>query len=149
MNYYGPAALFGVIIGAAILLDDLLASEQQQSSKTPDTAGINVSRATVESNELSENISEPVRPIGQVAPSPRPSTLASRPSGAPTTVEASLTGREAPEIALAIRTIIEKARAEGRQPDPKELEAAVRATQQGERFRARAEMGIAGEPMIP
>ena len=126
MSQYGPAALVGVLIGGAILLDDYVGPEPRQQTmmkmhtidaSAPGHKGIWIEKGGEEVIELHEDVSMTVTVEDDEVDG----------NGDIMVVEVQVDGAETAALAETVRAIVEKAKADGMKPDPEELKAAVMA----------------------
>ena len=144
MNQYGPAALVGVLIGGAILLDDYIGPEPRQQTmmkmhnidaSAPGHKGIWIEKGGDEIMELHEEVSMVlIKEDGEVNGDEDMMVVQVEVDGAETTM-----------LAETVRAIVEKAKAEGTKPDPEELKAAVMALVDGEDGAVTVDVDIAIE----
>ena len=126
MSQYGPAALVGVLIGGAILLDDYVGPEPRQQTmmkmhtidaSAPGHKGIWIEKGGEEVIELHEDVSMTVTVEDDEVSG----------NGDIMVVEVQVDGAETAALAETVRAIVEKAKADGMKPDPEELKTAVMA----------------------
>ena len=131
MSQYGPAALVGVLIGGAILLDDHIGPEPRQQTmmkmhtidaSAPGHKGIWIEKGGDEIMELHEEVSMVVTVKDDEINGDEDVMV----------VQVQVDGAETAMLAETVKAIVEKAKAEGMKPDPEELRAAVMALVDGE-----------------
>jgi len=136
-SHYGPALLLGALIGGAILLDDVITPDHQGSTprvairhhgegdlspaaldanKDHNVWAIKTDDGTA--NEVHKQVK--IRLEAEDADSSQQGELM-------ISVRVDADGEPAGDLAAAIGAVIDSARAEGRQPTPEEIEAAVSA----------------------
>ena len=147
MNQYGPALVVGLLIGGAILLDDVITPRHPHPAMMIEAHDMGpMIRKEMRIGGPGEQDTGPHKKVwiqksgdGVIEMSEEMEiiVLADDSGGTKdvTLVEVHVDGESKSDLGDAVKAIVEKARAEGRKPSPEELRAAIRGA-----------MGSADEP---
>ena len=149
MNQYGPALVIGLLIGGAILLDDVITPRHPHPAmmiETHDMGPMPMIRKEMRIDGPGKQNVGPHKKVwiqksgdGVIEMSEEMEIIVladdSDSTKDVTLVEVHVDGESKSDLGNAVKTIVEKARAEGRKPSPEELRAAIRGV-----------MGSADEP---
>ena len=140
MNQYGPALVVGLLIGGAILLDDVITPRHPHPAmmiEAHDMGHMPMIRKEIRIGDPGEEGVGPHKKIWiqksgddviEMSEEMEIIVLAddSEPTKDITLVEVHVDGESKRDLGDTVKAIVEKARAEGRKPSPEELRAAIR-----------------------
>lgn len=140
MNQYGPALVVGLLIGGAILLDDVITPRHPHPAmmiEAHDMGPLPMIRKEMRIGDPGEQDMGPHKKVwiqksgdGVIEMSEQMEIIVladdSDPTEDVTLVEVHVDGESTTGLANTVKAIVEKARAEGRKPSPEELRAAIR-----------------------
>jgi len=140
MNQYGPALVVGLLIGGAILLDDVITPRHPHPAmmiEAHDMDPLPMIRKEMRIGDPGEQDMGPHKKVwiqksgdGVIEMSEQMEIIVladdSDPTEDVTLVEVHVDGESTTGLADTVKAIVEKARAEGRKPSPEELRAAIR-----------------------
>ena len=140
MNQYGPALVVGLLIGGAILLDDVITPRHPHPAmmiEAHDMGPLPMIRKEMRIGDPGEQDMGPHKKVwiqksgdGVIEMSEQMEIIVladdSDPTEDVTLVEVHVDGESTTGLADTVKAIVEKARAEGRKPSPEELRAAIR-----------------------
>ena len=137
LNHYGPALLLGVLIGGAILLDDVITPERK--GHPPRVAMFHHGEGVGELNALApeaghnvwvvkdDDVETEIHKEVRIELSSEDADREDETQQLMISVSIDAEDEPAGDLAAAIGAVIEEARAEGREPTEGEIEAAVSA----------------------
>ena len=137
LNHYGPALLLGVLIGGAILLDDVITPERK--GHPPRVAMFHHGEGVSELNALApeaghnvwvvkdDDVETEIRKEVRIELSSEDADREDETQQLMISVSIDAEDEPAGDLAAAIGAVIDEARAEGREPTEGEIEAAVSA----------------------
>ena len=138
MNQYGPALVVGLLIGGAILLDDVITPRHPNTAMMIEAPNMDpMIRKEMRISGPGEQDTGPHKQVwiqksgdGVIEMSEEMEiiVLADDRDGTKdvTLVEVHVDGESKSDLGDTVKAIVEKARAEGRKPSPEELRAAIR-----------------------
>ena len=140
MNQYGPALVVGLLIGGAILLDDVITPRHPHPAmmiEAHDMGPLPMIRKEMRIGGRGDQDEGPHKNVwiqksgdGVIEMSEQMEIIVladdSDPTEDVTLVEVHVDGESTTGLADTVKAIVEKARAEGRKPSPEELRAAIR-----------------------
>jgi hypothetical protein len=138
LNHYGPALLLGVLIGGAILLDDVITPDRK--GHPPRVAMFHHGEGVGELNALApeaghnvwvvkgdDDVETEIHKEVRIELSSEDADREDETQQMMISVSIDAEGEPAGDLAAAIGAVIDEARAEGREPTKGEIEAAVSA----------------------
>ena len=140
MNQYGPALVVGLLIGGAILLDDVITPRHPHPAmmiEAHDMGPLPMIRKEMRIGGRGDQDERPHKKVwiqksgdGVIEMSEQMEIIVLADDSDPTEdvslVEVHVDGESTTGLADTVKAIVEKARAEGRKPSPEELRAAIR-----------------------